>query len=124
ADLNATFFGLPTSLFPAINAERFGGDPRTLGLFTTAIGVGGLATAVLSGPLRHVSRQGLAMLAAVCVWGASFAVFALADSLWLTLLSLAVAGAADTITVVLRGPLVQTLTPRQVRGPATAAGSP
>ena len=121
ADLNATFFGLPTSLFPAINAERFGGDPRTLGLFTTAIGVGGLATAVLSGPLRHVSRQGLVMLATVCVWGASFAVFALAASLWLTLLSLAVAGAADTITVVLRGTIVQTVTPDEYRGRVTAA---
>ena len=36
ADVAATFFGLPTSLFPAINAQRFGGDPRTLGLFTAA----------------------------------------------------------------------------------------
>ena len=33
-------FGLPVVLFPAINAERFGGDPRMLGLFTTAIGLG------------------------------------------------------------------------------------
>ncbi len=33
-DVSATFFALPTSLFPAINAARFGGDPRTLGLFT------------------------------------------------------------------------------------------
>jgi hypothetical protein len=36
ADVNATFFGLPTALFPAITAERFGGDPRTLGLFTAS----------------------------------------------------------------------------------------
>jgi len=68
-DLNATVFGLPVALFPAINAERFGGDPRTLGLFTTAIGVGGLAGAAFSGPVRRVSRQGRAMLAAVTVWG-------------------------------------------------------
>jgi hypothetical protein len=40
--VNATVFALPLSLFPAINAERFGGDPRTLGLFTAAIGVGGM----------------------------------------------------------------------------------
>jgi MFS family permease len=93
ADLNATFFGLPTSLFPAINAARFGGDPRTLGLFATAIGVGGLVSAVLSGPLTHVSRQGLAMLASVGVWGAGFAVFAVSRGLWLTLLALAVARA-------------------------------
>jgi MFS family permease len=51
ADLNATVFGLPTALFPAINAARFGGSPRTLGLFTAAIGVGGLLSAVLSGPV-------------------------------------------------------------------------
>ena len=58
ADLNATVFGLPVALFPAINAERFGGNPATLGLFTTAIGVGGLASAALSGPLRHVDAPG------------------------------------------------------------------
>jgi MFS family permease len=61
------------------------------------------------------------MLAAVCLWGASFAVFALAASLWLTLLSLAVAGAADTVTVVLRGTIVQTVTPDEFRGRVTAA---
>jgi MFS family permease len=121
ADLNATFFGLPVSLFPAINAARFGGDPRTLGLFTTAVGAGGLVTAVLSGPLKHLSRQGMAMLTSVAIWGAGFAVFALARSLWLTLLALAVAGAADTITVVLRGTIVQTVTPDEFRGRVTAA---
>lgn len=121
ADLNATFFGLPVSLFPAINAARFGGDPRTLGLLTTAIGVGGLVSAVLSGPVRHVSRQGLGMLVTVSVWGAAFAVFALAGSLWLTLLALAVAGAADAGTVVLRGIIVQTFTPEEFRGRVTAA---
>jgi len=36
---------LPIALFPVINAERYGGDPRTLGLFTSAIGVGGLISA-------------------------------------------------------------------------------
>ena len=81
ADLNATVFGLPVALFPAINAERFGGDPRTLGLFTTAIGIGGLITAVLSGPVGRITRPGRAMLAAVAVWGAAFAGFALATSL-------------------------------------------
>ena len=92
ADLNATVFGLPAALFPAINAERFGGDPRTLGLFVAAVGVGGLASSALSGPVRHVSRQGRAMLYTVAVWGAAFAGFAVAPSLWLTLSLLAVAG--------------------------------
>src|SRR6202034_2431243 len=69
ADLNATVFGLPIALFPAINAERFGGNPRTLGLFMTAIGVGGLVSGLLSGPVGHITRQGRAMLACVAVWG-------------------------------------------------------
>ena len=105
----------------AINAERFGGDPRTLGLFTTAVGVGGLASAAFSGPVRHVSRQGRAMLAAVAVWGAAFAGFAVAPGLWLTLGLLAVAGAADTFTVVFRGTIVTAQTPGQLLGRVMAA---
>jgi MFS family permease len=121
ADLNATIFGLPVALFPAINAERFGGDPRTLGLFTAAIGVGGLVSAALSGPVGSITRQGRAMLCAVAIWGAAFAGFAVATTLWLTLLLLALAGAADTFTVVFRGAMVQQTTPEEFRGRVTAA---
>jgi MFS family permease len=121
ADLNATVFALPVAPFPAINAERFGGNPRTLGLFTAAIGVGGLVTAVFSGPLKHISRQGVAMLITVAVWGAAFAGFALASSLWLTLTLLALAGAADMFTVVFRSVIVQSATPDGFRGRVMAA---
>jgi MFS family permease len=121
ADVNATFFGLPVSLFPAINAERFGGNPRTLGLFVTAIGVGGLVSAVFAGPLKHLPRHGLVMLTCVAVWGAGFALFAVAPTLWLTLLALALAGLADTFTVVVRGIIVQEATPDEFRGRVNAA---
>ena len=120
-DVNATFFALPVSLFPAINAERFGGNPRTLGLFMTAIGVGGLVSAVFAGPLRHVSRHGLVMLASAAAWGGGFALFAVAPSLWLTLLALGIAGLADTFTVVVRGVIVQHATPDEFRGRVNAA---
>lgn len=121
ADLNATFFALPLSLFPAINAERFGGDPAVLGSFTAAIGVGGMVTAVLAGPLGRTTRQGAAMLGAVAVWGAAFAVFAVSPWLWLTLLALGVAGAADSCTVIYRGIIVQRVTPDEFRGRVNAA---
>ena len=121
ADVNATFFALPVALFPAINAQRFGGDPRTLGLFTAAIGVGGLVSAIFAGPLRHASRYGLVMLACVAVWGGGFALFAVAPTLWLTLLALAIAGLADTFTVVVRGIIVQEETPDRFRGRVNAA---
>jgi MFS family permease len=121
ADVNATFFALPVSLFPAINTQRFGGDPRTLGLFTTAIGVGGLVSAVFAGPLKHARRHGLVMLVCVAVWGGGFTLFAVAPSLWLTLLALAVAGLADTFTVVVRSTIVQEATPDEFRGRVNAA---
>jgi MFS family permease len=120
-DLSATIFALPIALFPAINAERFGGNPLTLGLFTAAIGVGGLLTAMCSGPLNHLEHQGRAMLLSVSVWGAAFTGFAMVPGLWPTLTLLAIAGAADTVTVVLRGTIVQTVTPDHLRGRITAA---
>jgi MFS family permease len=115
-DLNATVFGLPVALFPAINADRFGGSPSTLGLLTAAIGVGGLVSSVFSGPVGKVSRRGLAMLCSAAVWGAAFAGFALAPALWLALSLLAIAGAADTFTVVFRSAIVQSVTPDRFRG--------
>jgi hypothetical protein len=121
ADLAATFFALPVSLFPAVNAQRFGGSPAVLGLLTVAIGAGGMAAAVFSGPARAVSRQGLAMLVTVAASGAGFALFAAARPLWLTLLALGAAGAADSLTVIFRGVIVQRVTPEEFRGRISAA---
>lgn len=121
ADLSATVFGLPVALFPAINAERFGGNPVTLGLFTAAIGAGGLVSSAFTGPVRHVARQGVFMLCTVAIWGAAFAGFALAHTLWLVLSLLVIAGAADTFTVVLRSTIVQSVTTEALRGRLTAA---
>ena len=121
ADLNATVFGLPVALFPAINAERFGGHPQTLGLLTASIGVGGLLGMVFSGPVGRVTRPGRGMLVTVSVWGAGMAAFGVTHLLWLALGALAVAGGADTITVVFRGMIVQTVIPDGMRGRITAA---
>jgi hypothetical protein len=61
------------------------------------------------------------MLAAVAVWGLAFAVFAIAPSLWLTLLALGIAGAADSVTVMFRGIIVQRVTPPELLGRVNAA---
>jgi MFS family permease len=116
ADMSATFFGMPIALFPAINAERFGGHAETLGLLTTAVAVGGILGTVLSGPVSRVRRRGLGMLVAGVVWGAGLVAFGFADVFWLAFLTLAVAGAADVTSVVLRTALVQTATPDEFLG--------
>jgi MFS family permease len=121
SDLNATVLGMPMALFPAINAERFGGSPRTLGLLTSAVAVGGLIGSALSGPLGRVTRHGRAMLVAGAVWGVALAGFGLARNLWLALALLAVAGVADVLSVICRSTIVQVVTPDRYRGRVNAA---
>jgi MFS-type transporter involved in bile tolerance (Atg22 family) len=119
-DLDAMLFGLPVALFPALNEAHFGGSPQTLGLLNAAFGVGGLLTAVLSGPAGRASRQGLGMLAGTFFWGAAIAGFGFTRNLPLALLLLAVAGAADTLTVTFRSAMVQAVTPEEFRGRVSA----
>lgn len=121
ADLSATVLGMPIALFPAINAAHFGGAAETLGLLTAAPSIGGLIGMVLSGPVSHVRRQGLAMLSMGAVWGAGLAGFGLAHSLWLAIVLLAVAGVADSLSVVFRTTMIQLATPDGQRGRVSAA---
>jgi MFS family permease len=121
ADLSATVLGMPFALFPAINADRFGGSPRTLGLLAAAPAIGGLLGTALSGPVGRVSRQGRAILIAGAVWGAGLAAFGLAETLWLTVACLIVAGTADVLSVVFRTTVIQLATPDTYRGRASAA---
>ncbi|MST33509.1 MFS transporter, partial [Acidimicrobiaceae bacterium USS-CC1] len=121
ADMSAAFLAMPIALFPAINAARFGGDPTTLGLMTTAVATGGILGASLSGPASRLRRRGLGILAAGTVWGLGIVAFGFADSFWLAALSLLVAGAGDSTAVVLRTAVVQELTPDELRGRVSAA---
>ncbi|MFF3937800.1 MFS transporter [Streptomyces phaeofaciens] len=120
-DLAATVLAMPTSLFPLVNAERFGGDPRTLGLFLSALAVGGVAATAFSGPVTRLARPGPVMLCASATWGVGLALFGLTTSAWAGLAMLMVAGAADSVAVLSRSTIVQTLTPDALLGRVTAA---
>ncbi|WP_328791804.1 MULTISPECIES: MFS transporter [unclassified Streptomyces] len=115
-DLSTTLLAMPIALFPLVNEIRFGGNPRTLGLFLSAVAVGGITAGLLSGTVTRWRRGGLVQLSAACVWGLALACFGLAEPLWLALGCLAVAGAADTVSVVTRSALVQQETPDAYRG--------
>nr|WP_206444070.1 MFS transporter [Nocardioides sp. KC13] len=119
-DLAATLLAMPVSLFPLVNEERFGGDPRTLGLFLTAIAVGGVAASLVSGSFTRRSRPGVITIAAAAVWGVSIGAVGLVTSPWLCLALLAVAGAADSVSVVTRGTLIQLAVPDDLRGRTAA----
>ncbi|MFD3374185.1 MULTISPECIES: MFS transporter [unclassified Streptomyces] len=115
-DLSATLLAMPIALFPLVNEIRFGGNPQTLGLFLSAVAVGGITAGLLSGTVTRRRRGGLVQLTAAGVWGVALAGFGLAGPLWLALGCLAVAGAADTVSVVTRSALVQLETPDAYRG--------
>lgn len=115
-DVAATVLAMPISLFPLVNELRFDGDPRTLGLFLSAVAVGGIGAGLFSGAVTRSPRAGALQLAAAATWGVALAGFGLTGPLWLALACLAVAGAADTVSVVTRGALVQLETPDEFRG--------
>ena len=87
-DLNAMVFGAPTSLFPALNHAVFGGRPSTLGFLYAAPGAGALLGALTTGWLDRIRRQGVAIVVAVCGWGAAIVAFGLVRTLWVALVVL------------------------------------
>jgi MFS family permease len=120
-DLAAVVLSMPISLFPLVNAERFGGDPRTFGLFLTAIAVGGVVASVFSGTFTRRARPGVVMLAGSIGWGASLALFGISSNPWVGLGFLVLAGVADTVSVVSRGAIIQLRTPDSLLGRVAAA---
>ncbi|MFJ2826986.1 MFS transporter [Streptomyces sp. NPDC087263] len=120
-DLAATVLAMPMSLFPLVNAERFGDNPRTLGLFLSAVAVGGITASTLSGSITRLGRPGLVMLCGAATWGTALALFGLVPNPWAGLGLLVLAGAADTVSVISRSTIVQTRTPDALLGRVTAA---
>jgi MFS family permease len=121
-DVAAMLFGMPRALFPALAALRFGGGASTVGMLYAAIAVGGFSASVFSGPLARVRRQGAVVALAAGLWGLAAALFALTTSLPLALALLAVAGAFDLVSVVLRQTIQLVLTPDALRGRVGAFG--
>ena len=114
-DTAAMIFGMPNALFPAL-ADRVFSDPATVGYLFAAPAVGALAASALSGWAGRMRRQGVAIVVAASGWGVAIAAFGFAGSLWLALLLLAVAGAADQISAIFRTTILLTLTPDHLRG--------
>ena len=117
ADLIAMVFGNPRALFPILAVVQFHRGSEAVGLLFSAFAVGALLGAISAGWVRHVDRQGRAVLIAVGIWGAAIAAFGLVGDLFLLgLIFLAVAGGADVVSAVLRGTILQQSIPDALRG--------
>lgn len=118
-DIIAMVAGMPRALFPEM-AERTFGDPPggglALGWLYAAIPAGAMLLSLTSGWVSRVSRQGVAVVVAIGVWGLAVAGFGLSSSLWLAVVCLAVAGAADMVSAIYRMAILQTAATDEMRG--------
>jgi MFS family permease len=115
-DLFAVLFGGVTALLPIYARDILLTGPLGLGILRAAPAIGALLmTTWLAHHTIH-RHVGLRMFQAVIVFGVATVVFAVSQWMWLSVLALAVLGAADTISVVIRFSLVQLSTPNEMRG--------
>lgn len=119
-DLFAVLLGGATALLPVFARDILHVGAAGFGLLraSTTIGAACMAIFLASHPLRR--RAGIIMFAGVAVYGAATVVFGLSRSLWLSVVALAVLGAADMISVYVRQTLVQLMTPNVMRGRVSA----
>jgi MFS family permease len=112
-DIVAMVLAMPRSLYPEVADERFHG---VVGPLYAAIAIGAVLAGVSSGWIGRVRRQGVALTVAIVGWGACVAVSGLARQLWLVVVLLAFAGAADLVSAVYRQTILQTYAPDEMRG--------
>ncbi|MEO5918169.1 MAG: MFS transporter [Candidatus Limnocylindrales bacterium] len=116
-DLNAMIFGSPQTLYPVLALDVFKVGPVGLGLLASAPAAGAFLAIVLSGGISRVRHVGRGILLAVTGWGLAILLFGLSTAFFsLALIFLAIAGAADVISAVLRSSVVLMETPDELRG--------
>jgi MFS family permease len=116
ADIAAMVLVMPKALYPELAEDVFGGGPGVVGLLFSALGVGGALAAALGGWMSRVHRHGVAVLVAIAGWSVAIIGFGLSPVLWLALIFLALAGAADLISAVFRTSILQSAAPDEMRG--------
>ena len=122
-DLFAVLLGGATALLPLFAKDILHVGPWGLGLLRAAPAAGALVMSALLTRWPLARRVGYRMLAAVALYGVCMVVFGLSTSFVLSLVVLAISGAADMVSVVVRQTLVQLETPNEMRGRVSAINS-
>ena len=112
-DIVAMVLAMPRALYPEVADERFHGS---VGPLYAALAIGSVLAGISGGWIARVRRRGVALTAAVVAWGTAVAISGLAHQLWLVVVLLALAGAADLVSAVFRQTILQTYAPDEMRG--------
>jgi MFS family permease len=119
-DLFAVFFGGSIALLPVFRKDILHVGEIEFGWLKAAPAIGAFAAAMLIAHMPPMRRAGRSMLWAVAGFGAATVVFGLSKSYWLSFAMLAITGALDNVSVVVRHTLVQALPPDSMRGRVAA----
>jgi MFS family permease len=122
-DLFVVLLGGATALLPIFAHDLLHTGPQGLGALRSAPALGALAVSIWMTfrPLLH--RPGVLMFTGVAIFGSATIVFGLSRSLPLSLAALAVVGASDMVSVVIRSSMLQLATPASMRGRVSAVNS-
>ena len=115
-DLFAVLLGGATALLPIFADQILHCGPVGLGWMRAAPAVGAFVMALVVAYLPPMNQAGKTLLWCVTGFGISIIIFGLSQSLWLSLAMLFLAGASDSVSVIIRGSIVQLVTPDEMRG--------
>lgn len=122
-DLFVVLLGGAVALMPIFASEVLHTGPRGLGMLRAAPAIGAFTMSLVMARFPIRQRAGRRLFICVAIFGVATVIFGVSRSLWLSLLALAVSGAADTISVIIRGSLLQLATPPEMRGRVSAVNS-
>jgi MFS family permease len=123
-DFLATFFGSPKALLPVYASDIFHVGPQGLGILMGAISIGAVLLTPFAAQISRIPRQGLGVVLAIIGWGVCIVIFGIIPGpFWLAVVLLAGAGAADLVSTILRGLVVQLTTPDEFRGRMSAVNA-
>ncbi len=122
-DLFAVLLGGSVALLPIFADQILHCGPVGLGWMRAAPAIGAFATALIVAYLPPMRQAGRALLWCVTGFGIATVVFGLSKALWLSLGMLFIAGALDSVSVIIRGSIVQLVTPDEMRGRVSAVNN-
>ncbi|MCI0477100.1 MAG: MFS transporter, partial [Anaerolineales bacterium] len=119
-DFLATFFSSATSLLPIFAAEILHVGAQGLGILYGAESIGALIAGTIVSFLGNIKKQGAILLGAVAAYGVATTLYGMSNIFVLSLVLLALVGAADTVSTILRNTIRQLATPDHLRGRMTS----
>lgn len=122
-DLFAVLLGGAVALLPIFADQILHCGPVGLGWLRAAPAIGAFAMALIVAYLPPMRQAGKTLLWCVAGFGIATVVFGLSNALWLSLAMLFVAGALDSVSVIIRGSIVQLVTPDEMRGRVSAVNN-